>query len=92
MFPRTPASSVRLWQCEQAHVLDDVLEPVEEEDDADEKQQMVVAGDHVLRTEVHERADGGSVDGLYEGGVAPRDAVRFRERLQEEDADNDRRE
>src|SRR5262245_11558917 len=38
---------------EQTHVQKDVFESVEKEDDADEKQQMVVAGHHVLRAEIH---------------------------------------
>jgi len=36
---------------EQAHVEDDVFHPVQEEDDADQKREVVVAGDHVLRAE-----------------------------------------
>ena len=34
----------------------DVFQPVEKEDHADQKQQMVVAGDHVLGAEVEKRA------------------------------------
>jgi hypothetical protein len=40
---------------EEAHVEQDVLQPVEEENHPDEEQQVVVARDHMFRTEVHQR-------------------------------------
>ena len=61
---------------EQADVEDDVLQPVEKEDHADQEQQVVVAGDHVLGAEVHERPDGRAVDRLEEQRVAARNAMR----------------
>ena len=42
---------------EQADVEQDVLEPVEEEDDADQEQQVIVSGHHVLGAEIHEWPD-----------------------------------
>ena len=75
--PSTPSSSVTLWPMrEQADVLDDVLEPVEEEDHADQEQQMVVAGDHVLGAEIHQRADRAAIEPLQEHRVLARHAVR----------------
>ena len=40
---------------EQADVDADVLHLVKEEDDAKQEQQMVVAGDHMLGPQIHER-------------------------------------
>ena len=62
---------------EQADVLDDVPEPVEKEDDADEEQEMVVSRDHVLGAQIHQRADGGALQALKEDSVLARDAVRL---------------
>ena len=42
---------------EQRHVQRDFFQSIQEEDDAGEKQQMIVAGDHVLRAEIDERHD-----------------------------------
>ena len=60
---------------EQAHVEQDVLHAIEEEDDADQEEQVVVAGHHVLGAEVEERHDRRAVDTLHEHRVARRDAV-----------------
>ena len=38
---------------EQRHIGTDVLQPIEEEDDPGQEQQMVVAGDHVLGPQIH---------------------------------------
>jgi hypothetical protein len=46
----------------QAHILDDLFEAVQEEDDPDQEHQMVVAGHHVLGAEVEKRTYCGSVD------------------------------
>jgi hypothetical protein len=62
----TPDSSVML--CPRANSVGaDVLQAVQKEDHADEEQQVVVAGDHVLGAEVNE---GQQVDaaGLFEVG------------------------
>ena len=42
---------------EQRHIDADVLHPVEEEDHAEQEQQMVVAGDHMLGPEIDERPE-----------------------------------
>ncbi len=42
---------------EEAHIDDDVLQPVQEEDDGEKKEQMVVTGDHVLRAYIKKRPD-----------------------------------
>ena len=39
---------------EKTHVLNDVLEPVEKEDDSSQKREMVVSGNHVLGAKIHE--------------------------------------
>ena len=62
---------------EQAHVQQHILEPVQKEDDADEKEQVVVSGHHVFGAQVHERADRLSLKPLQEHRVLPRHAVRF---------------
>src|SRR5688572_3250035 len=70
---------------EQADVLHDILEPVEKEDDANQKQQMVVAGDHVFRAQVHERTDRGSLQALQENRILARYAVRVERRRRDDD-------
>ena len=62
---------------EQADVQEDVLQPVEEEDDADQEQQVVVAGHHVLGAEIHQRPDGLSLKPLQKDGVLAGHAVRL---------------
>ena len=57
---------------EQADVEHHVLEPVEKEDHPDQEQDVVVAGDHVLRAEVQERRDGRTLDALHERRIAAR--------------------
>ncbi len=47
-------------QREEAHVGDHVPEAVQEEQNAHQEKQVVVAGEHVLRPEIHERPDGGT--------------------------------
>ena len=66
-----------------------VLEPVEKEDDADQKRQVIVSGHHVLRAEVHERGDGRALVGLDERGVALGDVVRGGGDREEQSADQD---
>src|SRR5678815_2895726 len=58
---------------EQAHILHNVLGAIEKEDHADEKHQVVVAGDHVLRAEIEKRPDRGPLDALKECRVLARD-------------------
>jgi hypothetical protein len=61
----------------QADVQKYVPQPVEKEDDADQEQQMVVAGDHVLGTEVEQWTNGLSLKPLEKHGVLAGHAVRF---------------
>src|SRR5690606_9063210 len=68
---------------EQRDVERYVLQPVQEEDDAGEKQQMVVSGDHVLRPEVHVGADVRTARAQQKGLVVARDAVREHARRRE---------
>src|SRR5262245_54933980 len=55
---------------EETHVQDNILQPVEKKDHADEEHQVVVPGDHVLRAEIHEWTNGRAVDRLDEQRVA----------------------
>ena len=59
---------------EQADIEADVLQPVEEEDDAEQEQQVVVAGDHVLGAKIEERRMSGP-DFLDKALVAERHGV-----------------
>ena len=70
---------------EQADVGDDVLQPVEKEDHADQEQQVVVAGHHVLGAQVQKRPDGASLQPLEEHGVLPGHAVRVESYRQDAD-------
>jgi hypothetical protein len=63
---------------EQADVEEDVLQAVEKENHADEKQQVVVARHHVFRAEVEERGNRASLVGDDERGVALAHVVRER--------------
>ena len=63
-------------QRKQADVLDDVLQFVEEENDAHEEHEVVVPGHHMLGAKVEEGANRGAVNQLQEPGVAFRHAVR----------------
>ena len=65
----------RVADREQRHIDADVLQPVEEEDHAEQEQQVVVAGHHVLGAEVDER-DQRSPDLLDVALVARGDAMR----------------
>jgi hypothetical protein len=47
---------------EQAYVEKDVSGAKQEEHDADQEEQMVVARDHVLRAEIHQRPHGRAVE------------------------------
>src|SRR5262249_9891600 len=60
---------------EKAYVLDDVTQPVEEKYYTDQKQQMIVSGDHMLCTEVQERRDSGSAVSLYESCISLRNVM-----------------
>ena len=76
---------------EETHVGDDVLQPVQKEDDADEEEQMVVAGDHVLGAQIHQRTDRRTVETLEIHGVLAGDAVRVeRRRAEPHDGEADR--
>ena len=44
-----------MTDCEEGDIDRDIFELVEEEDDAEQEEQVVVPGHHVLRAEVHER-------------------------------------
>jgi len=77
-------------QGEQADVQQHVLQPVEEEDDADEKEQMVVAGHHVLGAEIEEWSDRDAVDRLHEVGVTRGDAMSGRVMRPECDDDGEK--
>lgn len=44
----------RMADGEEAHIDCDVLQPVEEEDHAEEKQQVIISGHHMLRAEIDE--------------------------------------
>jgi hypothetical protein len=61
--------------CEARHINRDITQAVEEEDHAEQKQQMIVAGDHVFRAQVQKWSDVRAGDGLKEVGVASGDAV-----------------
>ena len=76
---------------EEAHVEKHVLQAVQKKDHADEKEQVVVPRDHVLRAQVHQRRDRGSFQRLEVQGIAFRDAVGERERRKAEQRDTDRR-
>ena len=73
---------------EEAHVLDHILQPVEEEDHSDQKHQMVIPCNHVLCTEIQEWADRRSLIRLHEFGVALRYAVGAKHRRQEQHQNN----
>ena len=60
---------------EQRHIDDDVAHAVEKEDHAEDEQQMVVAGDHVLGAEIHEGEDVGALGGGDERGILAADAM-----------------
>ena len=70
---------------EQAHVEKMSLMLVEEEHDADEEQQMVVSGDHVLGAEIHQRADRGGVQRLQEQAIPIRNTMRLGRRGHQEE-------
>ena len=53
----------------------DVSQAVKEEDHAEEKQQVIVTGDHVLGAEVQERPDVRAGHGFQEVGITPGDGV-----------------
>ena len=76
---------------EQADVLDNVAQPVQKENDPDQEQQVVVAGDHVFRAEVHQGRDCGAVERLQKPCVSAGDAMREQrpvaERQQRHDCD-----
>jgi len=72
-------------QREQAHVLHDVLEAIEKEDDAHQEHQVVVSGDHVLRAQIHQGPDGRTVEPLQIHGVLARHAVCLERRRQQRD-------
>jgi hypothetical protein len=65
---------------EQRHILDDIAEPVQEENHADEKHQVVVAGHHVLRAEIKEWPDGSALVRFDELRVVVGNAVCIRYR------------
>ena len=61
---------------EQADVLNNVLQLVEEEDHAHEKEQVVVSGHHVFGTQIHEWTNGPALQPLKEHGVLARHSMR----------------
>src|SRR5207249_8994363 len=62
----------------QADVLGDIFQAIEKKDDANQKQQVIVAGHHVFRPEIHERTDRPSLESLQEHRVLARHAMRAR--------------
>ena len=56
---------------EQGHILHHMTGAIEKEDDPHQKQQMVVAGDHVLCAQIDEREHRRALDSLDEAGVPP---------------------
>ena len=76
---------------EQADVEHHVLEPVEKEDDADEKQQVVVAGHHVLGAEIHERRNRGPIDVLDKGRIPAAERMSADRRGAQQHADKETR-
>src|SRR5687767_14957103 len=76
---------------EEADIKKDILQPVEEEDHADQKQQVIVAGHHVLGAEVHQGPDRGAVDHAQEQRVLIRYAVRVHDSRGEHTNDCDGR-
>ncbi len=71
---------------EQRDVDRHVFEPVQEEDDAGQEQQVVVPRHHVLRAEVHVRPDVRAGRAQQERLVVAGNAVRLRERAREQRA------
>ena len=67
----------------EADVLHDVLQPVEEEDHADQEQQVVISGHHVLGTEIHQRNNRSTLQPLQVYGVLARYAMRFEDGTRE---------
>jgi hypothetical protein len=67
---------------EQRDVQGHVLQAIQKEDDAGEEQQVVVACDHVLGAEVHEREDVDTPAGCHVGSVAAGHAMRQRDARQ----------
>ena len=54
---------------EQAHVLDDIFQFVQKEDDSDQEQKMIVARHHVFRAEIQKGRDRRAGVRLHEHGV-----------------------
>ena len=75
---------------EETHIPDDVLQSIQEEDDPDEERQVVVPGHHVLRAQIHERADRGALNRLQEHRVLPGHAMCARLRHEDEGQQNER--
>src|SRR5262245_48244459 len=61
---------------EQTDVLNNIFQPVKEEDDSNQKQQMVVASNHVFRSQIHERSDRAPLISLNELCVILRNVMR----------------
>ncbi len=80
MPPSTPSRSVALWPMVKQRLpayCTTSLKAEQEEDDADQKQQVIVTGHHVLGAEVHQRHDRLAAQPLEVNGVLARDAVGF---------------
>ena len=78
--PSTPSSSVVLWPSVNRLTYSRTsLSRYRKKMTPTRNGQMIVAGDHVLGTEVQERPDCGAVDRLDERGVTPGDPVRERD-------------
>lgn len=60
---------------EEGDILHNVLGAIQEEDDTQEKQQMVIAGDHVFGAQIDEGANGWAVDRLDKISVAALDSM-----------------
>src|SRR5579871_2006697 len=60
---------------EQRHIDEHIAQAIEKEDDAEDEQQVIISGHHVLGAEIHERQEIRPLGGRYEGGIAAADAV-----------------
>ena len=75
---------------EEADVEKDVLHSVQKKDDADQEQEMVIPCDHMLRAQIHERADCSAFVGLYKLRIALGNTVRVRDARKDHAAEDQR--
>ena len=77
---------------EQADVENDVLQPIEKENHADQEREMIVAGHHVLGAEIDEGSNRSALIRLNKGGVSLRHIVRARGAREQQSSDDHRHE